>query len=137
MWNYRAGLERVVDARTIDFNVDLGFGHYVSALRVTLAGIDVPDPTSEVAAEALEAGTALEYVEQWFDPKIPVGPYAFDAVPWPYLITTAKTEEFGVYCAAVYVIQPFTNLVDLRNNSTSLNQDMLAEGHARAYAPQS
>lgn len=43
LYRYQAGLVRVVDGDTVDFNVDLGFGVWLHEKRFRLLGIDAPE----------------------------------------------------------------------------------------------
>ena len=62
MYEYRAEVERIVDADTVDLRVDLGFKVY-QRMRVRLEGIDAPErftPEGKVATA-------------WLTEKIPPG----------------------------------------------------------------
>lgn len=65
MWEYRATVARVVDADTVDLQLDLGF-HVYHRVRVRLARVDAPEmatPMGQAAkarvAELLPEGCAV------------------------------------------------------------------------------
>lgn len=84
MYQYKARLVRVVDADTLELEIDLGF-HIRQEIRVRLLGIDCPERFTE------EGKSATQFVKNWFTPEEFV------------IVTTVKDkqEKYGRYLAFV------------------------------------
>ena len=67
MYEFNCSLKKVVDADTIDLDIDLGFHNHIIK-RVVLEGIDAPE---QFGPDASEAGKhASEFTKNWFANKI-------------------------------------------------------------------
>ncbi len=108
-YNYWAQVERVVDGDTLDIRVDLGFK---VAVRETfrLLGVDTPEKygikkTSEEYVRGVAASAFVENLikkDDWIEIEV----------------YTGKQEKYGRWLCHAYV------------NGKSLNEMLLAEGHA-------
>lgn len=129
MWTYRAELARVIDGDTIDFRVDLGFGHHVTPLRIRLAGLNTPEirgPDKEAGAEA------AQYVAAWCTETIAAASPVMDTgrdPGWPFVLETEKTGKYGRWLATVWA-RAGTGTI-----GPSLNRLLLEEGHATLWIP--
>lgn len=106
MYEYRATVIRVVDGDTVDLRVDLGFDVALNQ-RYRLSGIDAPERGKAGGTEA----TA------WLTEKL--------STRAEIIVKTSKDsrEKYGRYLAEIYLL----------GDATSLNQQMIEAGHARAY----
>ena len=113
LWHYRARVERIVDADTLDVYLDQGYRSYrLEPLR--LLNCWAP----EIRGPERYAGLAAKrWVDEWVA--------ALPAAEWPLIIRTEKSDAFGRY------------LAEVRSASTgeSLNEAMVAAGHATAAKP--
>lgn len=105
MYQYRARLVRVVDADTVDLDLDLGFQLERRNGRYRLARIDAPEVNTEagkaakhVLLERLQAAASL-------------------------LVVTSKADSFGRWLAEVYA------------DGSNVNDWLVTTGHAvyRSY----
>lgn len=64
MYNYNCIIRRVVDGDTIDVDIDLGFGVWLSNERVRLYGIDTPESRTSDPVEKYYGMLATEFVEE-------------------------------------------------------------------------
>ena len=64
MYNYNCIIRRVVDGDTIDVDIDLGFGVWLSNQRVRLYGIDTPEIRTSDPVEKYYGMLASEFVEE-------------------------------------------------------------------------
>jgi len=69
MYEYRCKITRIVDGDTVDVDIDLGFGVWLSDERVRLAGVDTPESRTSDKVEKLFGKAAGRYVEE----RLPVG----------------------------------------------------------------
>ena len=53
MYEYRCKITRIVDGDTVDVDIDLGFGVWLSDERVRLAGVDTPESRTSDKVEKL------------------------------------------------------------------------------------
>lgn len=121
MWRYRAELDRIIDGDTIDFRIDLGFGHSVKPLRVRLAGINTP----EIRGYEREAGLAAKaFVEQWCNA---VELASAGRVEFPFVVDTEKTGKYGRWLGTIW------QRYELAPIGPSLNDELLRTGHAERY----
>ena len=110
-YRYRATVEHVVDADTMDLLIDLGF--YVTLReRVRLAGIDTPEiySVSKDSEEYKKGLEAKEYVKRRLrenDDKL--------------IIETEKRGKWRRWLATVY----------LNDSSQTLNEELVAQGLAK------
>lgn len=84
MYEYKATLLKVIDADTLDVNVDLGFGIW-HQLRVRLFGIDCPERFTD------QGKAATAFVEAWFADGLPITLQTFKD----------RQEKYGRYLARV------------------------------------
>lgn len=116
LWQYRAGVERVVDGDTLDLRIDLGFGVILTGdeARVRLRGIDTAEIYgSPTGSEEYTAGQRhKEFVEEWV---AQVGDQE-----WPIFIETKKDDERGKYGRWLAVIKR-------RNDGAVLNDGLVEE----------
>lgn len=113
MYTYHAKLERIVDADTLDLNIDLGFKVWVK-VRVRLTGINAPEiwGVKKESEEYQKGKLALAYVEGWFSS---LGSETF-------IVRTEKDEQekYGRWLAEV------TSL----DGTKVLTEDLVNSGHA-------
>lgn len=112
LYHYSARIVKVIDADTIDIDVDLGF-HLTRRERVRVANIDA----WELRGSEREAGLkAKKYVEL----ALPVG--------FPVLVKTQKwSGKYGRYIAEIWFESlELGALVDL-------GAQLIKEGHAEPY----
>lgn len=114
MYEYRAKVLKVVDADTLDIQVDLGFKIF-SEMRVRLARIDA----WEVRGDEREKGLAAkEYVLE-----------RLAAMDDDYLVIKTdkdKTGKYGRYIAEILVPEKTGEL-------TNLNDELVKLGHAEYW----
>lgn len=115
MYEYSASLIRIVDADTLDLDVDLGLETY-RRLRVRLAGLDAPERFTDLGREAI--GWVTEILR----------------AQYKLVIQTEKdkTEKYGRYLVWIYLLDQIdSNRVYKRENS--INTAMIQTGHAVPY----
>ncbi len=108
---YRATITDVVDADTLDVDIDLGFG-VSRKTRVRLAVVNCPDIATQkgrrardfVAASLMNAGTIV--------------------------LKTEKYDKYGRYVAHVFFIARRTTLASCFKTGTYLNELLVREKHA-------
>ena len=105
MYNYRAFVERVVDADTFDLTVELGFDVSMT-MRVRLYGLDAPETwRPETAAEKAHGEEATAFVKDLMEGKyIEVDTFK------------DKKEKYGRYLATVTLENGFDLSDLLRDN---------------------
>lgn len=101
MYEYNAFVGRVIDGDTYEVQVDLGFGVYLSDIRLRLRGVDTPEtwrPTTE--AEREHGERASQFVK--------------DLIEQQYIrVRTHRMGIYGRYEADVAVIDANGTEVDL------------------------
>jgi micrococcal nuclease len=104
MYEYRARVTKVVDGDTMHLSIDLGLDVAI-ATTVRLSGVDTPEMNTP------EGRAAKIYTQDWVA-----------ALGGTVIVCTIKDkrEKYGRYLAEL-----------LAPDGTSLNQDLLASGHAR------
>jgi micrococcal nuclease len=115
VYEYKTKVTRVVDADTMDLDVRLGFKVVVQE-RFRLHGLNAPETFGPKASQAGKSAKA--YVESWL---------ATWCVGNEVVIRSSKplsTDKYGRWLAVVS-----------SPGGKTLNQDMLAEGHAVEYLP--
>lgn len=115
LYTYRATVIRVVDGDTVDVDVSLGFDVFTRN-RFRLDGIDSPESYGPKASEAGHA--AKQYLSDLLSPGTPV------------IIQTVKDrkEKYGRYLATLFPLDADGTAV-----ATSVNQTLVATGHAKPY----
>jgi micrococcal nuclease len=116
MYEYTAKVLRVVDGDTLDLDVDLGFRVHLTD-RYRLAGIDAPE---SVGPRASDAGRAAKV---WLERELPTGTLV------RVRTDRDKAEKFGRWLATVFRLDAAGH-----PDAHSINDAMVAAGHARAYA---
>lgn len=109
-YRYSAVVRRVIDADTIDLDVDMGFRAWRMRERFRLAGINAP----EMRGPQRTAGQAAK---QWLEQTLPVGSSV--------VIQSEKDpDNFGRWIATVW------------HEGTCLNEALVQAGHAsiKSYA---
>lgn len=111
LYHYRAKVDRVVDGDTIDVTLDLGFDLHLQA-RVRFVGINAPESRTRDLVEKQKGLEAKRFVEDWIG--------NCDAV----IIQTQldKKGKFGRILGNI-----------LNTEGASLNDEMIALGHATPY----
>lgn len=107
MYQYNATITRVVDGDTVHARVDLGFDTHVDA-TLRLLGVNAPEKRDAGGHDATE----------WLRSKV---------LNMVVRIETVKDrrEKYGRYLATLYV----------QGEIDSVNQQLVAAGHAVEYAP--
>lgn len=115
MYEYRAVVNDVIDGDTVDLTVSLGF-HMTFSSRFRLYGINTPE---SYGAEASDAGrNAKERVKA----LLPKGASV--------MLRTErdKTEKYGRYLGTIFCLDDKGAV-----KTASVNDLLIAEGHAKAY----
>ena len=107
MFEYRAMIIKVVDGDTVHAEIDLGFSVTVSA-TLRLLGVNAPERNAVGGTEATE----------WLRSKVLHTDLRVQTV-------RDKREKFGRYLAKLY----------LPGEDVSVNEQLIAAGHAVAYFP--
>lgn len=106
LYYYAATITKIIDADTVDADVDLGFS-IIKTERLRLARVDAP----EIRGSEREAG--LE-AKAWLSSQIPVGSKV--------MIRTEKSDSFGRYIAEIFVTSD--------GESFNINDELVKVGHA-------
>lgn len=109
MFEYTATVVQVIDGDTVDVSIDLGFS-IQHILRLRLYGINTPETRTknqDEKAKGLAAKTRLKELVEGKTVKIKT--------------EKDETEKYGRYLAVIYL------------NNTSVNEQLINEGHAVAY----
>lgn len=64
MYTYNCVIKKIVDGDTVDVDIDLGFGVWLSGERVRLHGIDTPESRTSDQEEKYYGQLATEFVEK-------------------------------------------------------------------------
>ncbi|MFF7838787.1 thermonuclease family protein [Streptomyces ossamyceticus] len=105
MNTYPAALERLVDADTLDLDIDLGFDIRVRQ-RVRLLGLNTPEKNTA------EGKAANVWVTDWITQHAPT----------ELVVATHRKEKYGRWLATVTAA-----------DGACLNTDLLDAGHAAPY----
>ena len=71
MYEYRATLLKIVDGDTVDVDIDLGFGVWLSNQRIRLYGIDTPESRTRDLEEKKCGKLAAKYIEDHIEVLFP------------------------------------------------------------------
>lgn len=128
MWTYQATVERVVDGDTLDLDIDLGFRIH-SRQRVRLHGVDTPEihGVRHDSEEYAQGMAARDFVERWIDEH----GGAFGDGPTAESVVRIRSYDGGQPRAGKYG-RWLVDVFSLREDF-SLNQALLAAGHAQPY----
>jgi micrococcal nuclease len=110
-WVYRARCERLIDGDTIIARLDMGL-HVERVERIRLSFINAPEMGTP------EGRAAQTFALGWMAVAATVAPY-------PLLIETFKTDDYGRWLGTIW------RAID----AACLNDDMLTTGHAVQYPP--
>ncbi len=114
MFDYMVKVTRVVDGDTIDVSVDLGFDIWHNA-RVRMMGIDTPESrTRNLEEKALGLASKARLKELLKGKKVRLE------------CSKEGKGKFGRILADVHTI-------DQEGNDINVNNQLIAEGHARPY----
>jgi micrococcal nuclease len=125
MWEYNAGVLKVVDGDTLDLEVDLGFRTF-QRVRVRLYGIDTPE-TYGVKKESEEyiAGIAAKgFVERWLANLI-ASTNGTEWQPAPVTIRSHDGKPIGAGKYGRWLVEVYP-----RDGGDSLNEELVENGHA-------
>jgi micrococcal nuclease len=114
MYKYKAEAVRIVDGDTIDCVIDMGF-KITTNQRIRLSGINTPETYRQKkdSEEYKKGMAAKEFVKD-----------RLKANKFKFIIETEKDPGvFGRYLGTIW----------LKDNKTSLNDELLQEGHAIPY----
>lgn len=103
LYNYKARVERIVDADTAEFTIDLGFKTYMR-MNMRFAGIDAPEMSTEEGKVA----------KAWLVEQLPVGHEVTLSV---YKVA----DKYGRYLAYITY------------NGQNINEELIKSGHAVEY----
>jgi len=103
LYNYTATVERIIDADTVEFTIDVGFKTYMR-MNMRLAGIDAPEMKTQEGKDA----------KAWLEGQLPIGHEVTLSV---YKVA----DKYGRYLAYVTY------------NGTDMNQELIKNGHAVEY----
>jgi micrococcal nuclease len=106
---YNATALNVVDGDTVDFAVDLGFDTTLN-VRVRLNGVDTPEIHSKLIENRVRAQSAKKFVSDAILNK-------------QVVLKTYKVDKYGRYLADIFV----------NDNPVSINEQLIAAGHATSY----
>jgi len=70
MFEYRVKIKRVVDGDTVDVDIDLGFGVWLTNERVRLYGVDTPESRTRDKVEKIYGLAAKDFVKKFCDDKV-------------------------------------------------------------------
>lgn len=103
VYHYQCQLVRVTDADTVVMDIDVGF-RMRAVMPIRLAGVDAPELRTD------EGKAARDWVTDWFEQH-----------PIVRISTQKHPEKYGRWLGTIY------------RDDGSLNQDLIAAGHAVAY----
>ncbi len=120
MYEYLATVNEVLDGDTLNLTVDLGFDPVYRRLkRGRLYGINAPEKNTQAGLDA----------KAYLVARLPVGCKVRIKTIKPPKSEFEKTEKFGGFLVIVYP----DIMHDATTPETSLNDEMIAKGHAKAY----
>ena len=108
---YQARLERVIDGDTLDVTLSMGL-HAYRVERLRLLSVDCPEVHGPTRVAGL---AATAYTTAWLEAAGPE--------PWPLIVQTYKSDDFGRFLGTVWRI----------SDGACLNLSLLDSGHAVAY----
>ena len=111
MWHYRAKIVKIVDADTLDLDIDLGFG-ILKRERVRLARIDAWEVRGEERQQGLVAKNAVVELCEQFN----------------YECSVSTSKDRGKY--GRYIAEIDFHYDKLGEPSVNLSDFLLKEGHA-------
>ena len=115
MYEYKVTVIKIIDGDTIDVDIDLGFNTILKKQRIRLFGIDTPESRTRDKEEKKRGLLSKEYLTS----KCPVGS--------TIRLRSHERGKFGRILGEIFEY----------NKSTSINDEMVAEGYAAHYFGQS
>lgn len=119
MYEYRCKVIHVVDGDTVDVDIDLGFGVWLTDERVRLHGVDTPESRTRDLEEKKYGLAAKEFVKGFCDDD------------W-MVLKTEKYDAKGKFGRIMGKLYRTTNYSD-----KSLNEYLVEKHHAVPYYGQS
>jgi len=120
MYEYKARIIRVVDGDTVDVDIDLGFGIWLTDERVRIMGIDTPESRTRDKVEKVFGKAAKERL------KSLLGPYAT-------LKTRVAKDGEDMRGKFGRVLGDFQVYYHAENRYTTVANILVQEGHAVEY----
>jgi len=120
MYEYKARIIRVVDGDTVDVDIDLGFGIWLTDERVRIMGIDTPESRTRDKVEKVFGKAAKERL------KSLLGPYAT-------LKTRVAKDGEDMRGKFGRVLGDFQVYYHAENRYTTVAKILVQEGHAVEY----
>lgn len=118
MYTYRCKVIKIVDGDTVDVDIDLGFGVWLSNQRIRFDGIDAPESRTSDAEEKIFGNLAKEFVYR----MLPLDSYQ-----------TLVSKEYNATGKYGRIIGDFL-VYDLKTDGErKLTEIMIREHHAVAY----
>jgi endonuclease YncB( thermonuclease family) len=120
-WPWRARLRRIVDADTLELELDRGFRDY-SVRRVRLAAVNAPERGTA------EGRAAIEWLTEWLHARDALAAQSAELPPsrWPLVALTVRADGFG---------DRWDGWLWAVRDGECLNQALIASGHARPWPP--
>ena len=115
MYDYKATVVNIVDADTIDVDIDLGFGILLKNQRIRISGIDAPEMRTLDRVEKLFGNLATQRAKEFLETK--------------NVILQCETDSDGKISSGKFG----RILGDVYIDEKSLAQTLLDEGHAVKY----
>jgi len=118
MYEYRCKLVKVIDGDTIDIDIDLGFGVWLTKQRIRMYGIDTPESRTRDLEEKKYGLNAKAFLTEMLDDS--------------HLILKTHKDERGKFGRILGELWRTTSFAD-----KSVNNYMIDKHHAVAYFGQS
>lgn len=120
MYEYRARIVKIVDGDTVDVDIDLGFGIWLTDERVRIMGIDTPESRTSDKVEKVFGKAAKERL------KSLLGPYAT-------LKTRVANDGEDMRGKFGRVLGDFQVYYHAEDRYSTVSQILIKEGHAVEY----
>ena len=115
MYEYKVTVIKIIDGDTVDVDIDLGFGVWLTDERVRLYGVDTPESRTRDLEEKKYGLAAKEFVKGFCDDK------------W-MVLKTEKYDAKGKFGRIMGKLYRTTNYSD-----KSLNEYLVEKHHAVPY----
>jgi len=120
MFEYRVKIKRVVDGDTVDVDIDLGFGVWLTNERVRLYGVDTPESRTRDKIEKIYGLAAKDFVKKFCDDKVGM------------ILKTKTYDSKGKFGRIMGELWRITDYAD-----KSVNEYLIEKHHAVPYYGQS
>jgi len=120
MFEYRVKIKRVVDGDTVDVDIDLGFGVWLTNERVRLYGVDTPESRTRDKVEKIYGLAAKDFVKKFCDDKVGM------------ILKTKTYDSKGKFGRIMGELWRITDYAD-----KSVNEYLIEKHHAVPYYGQS